>query len=121
MRLIKTLFNFINFFLVTLILSICFTCGYIFALQDNNLMEIPTALQIAKNLNAETGYNIHKWDCSNMTEELIIRLEQQSYKNVIYQRVIYNNTFHTITCYQQCIESTEGIFINPYTNINYTI
>ena len=121
-------------FIVLSLSTLVFMGGYNYAIYDNDLIEMPTAMKIAKNLHAESGYNLHTYDCSNKTEELVRRLEQQGYDKVRYLGVKHNGTCHVIACYEQCIdyifgmfcyeqciESTQGIFINPYIDTNYSV
>ena len=97
----------------------CFVGGYQYALHDNGLVEMPIPMKIAHNLNSESGYNVDTWDCSNMSEELVIRLVQQGY-GARYAPVKLYDTCHAIVQYTQYIEATTGRFVNPNIDTDYS-
>ena len=101
-------------------LSLCFIGGYEYAKYDKDLVDMPVAMKIAKNLHEESKYNIHTWDCSNKSEELSIRLHQQGYSDTEYIGIKLNGTCHAIVSYTQYIEATSGRFINPNIDDRYS-
>ena len=111
--------RFLGTMIILSTLTISFIGGYLYAMEDNSLTYMPIAMKIAHNLNAESGYNIDSWDCSNMTEELIIRLQQQGYE-AEYTKVKLYDGCHAMVQYTQYIEATTGQFVNPHIDLNYS-
>lgn len=92
---------------------------YMLKLDSDKYMLKPVPILIAENLHKESQYNIDTWDCSNMSDELVVRLRQQGY-DAEYVGVKYNGTCHGIIKYTQYIESTRGTFINPHIDEPYS-
>ena len=93
---------------------------YILKLDSDKYMLKPVPIIIAENLHKESEYNIHNWDCSNKTEENIVRMHQQGYSDARYVGVKYNDGCHAIMCYTAFSETTQPDFINININNNYS-